>query len=86
MRYYEVVNQAPWSYYISEFKTSLPQRGAAWMPKRGLNIADCEIARCYKLHPKGSIEPIGFTVPRKVTILLLVVGIIASVRRDLPTY
>jgi coronin-1B/1C/6 len=61
------VDEAPWSYFISEFKSSNPQRGVAWMPKRGLNIAECEIARGYKLHPKGSIEPIGFSVPRKVS-------------------
>ena len=37
------------------------------MPKRGLNIGECEIARIYKLTPKGSIEVIYFTVPRKAT-------------------
>ena len=66
IRYYELIDQAPWSYYISEFKTSNPQRSVAWMPKRGCSISECEIARGYKLHPKGAIEPIGFTVPRKV--------------------
>ena len=108
IRYFEIIDEAPFSYFVSEFKTANPQRGVAWLPKRGcrycnrlffyesscshvnnrtflfnycfnlapnvsilpdnitVNIADCEIARAYKLHPKGSIEPIGFTVPRKV--------------------
>jgi len=37
------------------------------MPKRGLNIAGCEIARFYKLLNSGLCEVIPFTVPRKVS-------------------
>lgn len=36
------------------------------MPKRGLNTAQCEIYRFYKLHAtKGLCEPISMIVPRK---------------------
>lgn len=36
------------------------------MPKRGLNIYNCEIFRFYKLHAiKGICEPISMIVPRK---------------------
>jgi coronin-1B/1C/6 len=35
------------------------------MPKRGLNVNSCEIARFYKLHTKGLCEVIPMTVPRK---------------------
>jgi len=34
------------------------------MPRRALNIAECEIARAYKVHG-NSIEPVAFIVPRK---------------------
>jgi len=36
-----------------------------FLPRRALRIADCEIARAYKVHG-SSIEPIAFIVPRKV--------------------
>jgi len=35
------------------------------MPKRGMNISTCEIARFYKLLNSGLCEVISFTVPRK---------------------
>jgi len=42
------------------------QRGLGVMPKRGLNTAQCEIYRFYKLHAtKGLCEPISMIVPRK---------------------
>lgn len=37
----------------------------AFMPKRALNVNECEIARAYKVKT-NIIEPISFTVPRKV--------------------
>jgi coronin-1B/1C/6 len=64
IRYWEVVDEAQYVYPLSEFKTPDPQRGLAFMPKRALNVTDCEIARVYKVHP-DRIEPISFTVPRK---------------------
>lgn len=41
------------------------QLGVAFMPKRALNVNECEIARAYKL-TTNMIEPISFKVPRKV--------------------
>lgn len=36
------------------------------MPKRGLNVSQCEIFRFYKLHTsRGLCEPISMVVPRK---------------------
>lgn len=35
-----------------------------FMPKRGVDVTKCEIARLYKLHDK-KCEPITMTVPRK---------------------
>ncbi|KAJ1511050.1 Coronin-like protein crn1 [Coelomomyces lativittatus] len=51
-------------YLLSEFKSSDPQRGIGFLPKRACRVGDCEIARAYKVHPT-MIEPISFTVPRK---------------------
>lgn len=52
-------------YYLSRFDSNDPQRGFAFMPKLGLNVFACEIARMYKLHNKNWCEVISFTVPRK---------------------
>lgn len=54
-------------YTLSEFGSNVPQRGMAFMPKRALNVNDCEIARAYKVS-NGMVEPISFTVPRKVPV------------------
>ena len=66
IRYFELDNVAPYAYYLSEYKSATPQRGLGWLPKRGVNVAECEVARCYKLTPKGTVEIVSFIVPRKV--------------------
>ncbi|XP_014680724.1 PREDICTED: coronin-2B-like isoform X3 [Priapulus caudatus] len=66
IRYYELVNSAPYIHYLSEYKSSAPQRGLGTMPKRGLDVMRCEVTRFYKLHiVKGIVEPIAMVVPRK---------------------
>jgi len=66
IRYYEVVDQAPWLHYLNQFLSGSPQRGLGFMPKRGCDATQCEIFRFYKLHAtKGMCEPISMIVPRK---------------------
>ncbi|CAL1677671.1 unnamed protein product [Lasius platythorax] len=66
IRYYEIVNEAPWMHYLSQFISGNPQRGLGVMPKRGINTALCEVFRFYKLHAtRGMCEPISMIVPRK---------------------
>ncbi|KAG7443881.1 DUF1900-domain-containing protein [Guyanagaster necrorhizus] len=62
IRYYEYESSS--LYALSEYKSSEPQRGMCFLPRRALNIGECEIARAYKVHA-SSIEPIAFIVPRK---------------------
>ncbi|CAG8485301.1 2863_t:CDS:10 [Paraglomus brasilianum] len=62
IRYYEFENDA--LYFLSTYQSPEPQRGLAFMPKRALNINECEIARAYKVM-SHMIEPISFVVPRK---------------------
>jgi len=64
IRYYEVVDEAPYVHYLSEFKSASPQRGMGWTPKLAVDLNNCEIARMLKL-TATAIEPISFTVPRK---------------------
>jgi len=62
VRYYEY--EADELHYLTEYKSSEPQRGMCWLPRRALNTADCEIARAYKV-TNTLVEPISFIVPRK---------------------
>ncbi|EPQ56212.1 DUF1900-domain-containing protein [Gloeophyllum trabeum ATCC 11539] len=62
IRYYEWESET--LYPLAEHKSNEPQRGMCFLPRRALNVFDCEIARAYKI--SGSyIEPIAFIVPRK---------------------
>lgn len=64
IRYYEVTDEAPYVHYLSMFSGKDSQKGMGYMPKRGLEVNKCEIARFYKLHER-KCEPIIMTVPRK---------------------
>ncbi|XP_063707661.1 coronin-1C-like isoform X3 [Culicoides brevitarsis] len=69
IRYYEVVDEAPYIYYLSQFLSGHPQKALGVLPKRGVNVAQCEVFRFYKLHATGNIcEPISMIVPRKSTL------------------
>jgi hypothetical protein len=62
IRYYEFDHDE--FFYLSEFKSTTPQRGIAFMPKHSLHIRDCEVARAYRL-TNAMVEPVTFVVPRK---------------------
>ncbi|CAH2295093.1 coronin-1C isoform X1 [Pelobates cultripes] len=64
IRYFEITDESPYVHYLSTFVSKEPQRGMGYMPKRGLDVNKCEIARFYKLHER-KCEPIIMTVPRK---------------------
>ena len=61
--YYEHGNDNPFS--LVEYKVSDPQRWMCFVPRRGMNMAECEIARVFEAAAL-SIEAIAFIVPRKV--------------------
>ncbi|NXR89301.1 COR2A protein, partial [Hypocryptadius cinnamomeus] len=66
IRYYEISPKKPYLNYLMEYRSHLPQKGVGMMPKRGLDVAACEIFRFYKLIPtKSLIEPISMIVPRR---------------------
>lgn len=62
IRYYEYESDSLFA--LAEHKSTDPQRGMCFLPRRALSVADCEIARAYKVYG-SSIEPIAFIVPRK---------------------
>jgi coronin-1B/1C/6 len=63
IRYYEFENDK--FEYLSEYKSPEPQRGVAFMPKRGVNTHENEVMRAFKTVNDTYIEPISFIVPRK---------------------
>ena len=66
VRYYEIVDEPPYAFYLNQFISGAPQRGFGALPKRGCETAECEIFRFYKLHAtKDLVEPIAMIVPRK---------------------
>jgi len=67
IRYYEIVDEAPYIYFLTEYKSATPQRGMGWVPKTGVDTSSCEIVRLLKL-TASAVEPISFTVPRKTDI------------------
>lgn len=66
IRYFEVVDKAPYVYFLSQYTSDKPQRGLGMLPKRGVDTASCELVRFYKMHAQKDVcEPISMIVPRK---------------------
>ncbi|PYH96099.1 coronin-like protein crn1 [Aspergillus ellipticus CBS 707.79] len=63
IRYFELENDK--FEYLAEYKSADPQRGIAFMPKRGVNTHDNEVTRAFKTVNDSYIEPISFIVPRR---------------------
>ncbi|ODA79990.1 hypothetical protein RJ55_02948 [Drechmeria coniospora] len=63
IRYFEYENDK--FEFLSEYKSADPQRGIAFVPRRGINVHENEIMRAYKTVNDSYIEPISFTVPRR---------------------
>ncbi|OTB08433.1 hypothetical protein M426DRAFT_71214 [Hypoxylon sp. CI-4A] len=63
IRYFEYENDK--FEFLSEYKSVDPQRGIAFVAKRGVNVHENEIMRAYKTVNDAYIEPISFTVPRR---------------------
>ncbi|XP_059054783.1 coronin-6 [Achroia grisella] len=65
IRYFEVTPEPPFVHYINTFQTPDPQRGIGMMPKRGCDVATCEIDKFYRLNNSGLCQVVSMTVPRK---------------------
>lgn len=64
IRYYELVDDFSQFHFLSEFKSATPLRGGCTLPKRSVNVSDCEVVRFFKVSV-NKVEPISFQVPRK---------------------
>ena len=64
IRFFEMVDEAPWTYPTGEYRSTKAQKGVAVLPKRSNNILSCEVTAFLKLH-NDKVERIGMTIPRK---------------------
>jgi coronin-1B/1C/6 len=63
IRYFEYENDK--FEYLSEYKSADPQRGVAFLPKRGVNMHENEVMRAFKTVNDSYVEPVSFIVPRR---------------------
>jgi coronin-1B/1C/6 len=66
IRYFEYENDK--FEFLSEYKSGDPQRGLAFMPRRGLDVHENEVMRAFKTVNDTYIEPISFVVPRRAEV------------------
>eukprot|EP01096_Ripella_sp_DP13-Kostka_P010029 TRINITY_DN38_c0_g1_i1.p1 TRINITY_DN38_c0_g1~~TRINITY_DN38_c0_g1_i1.p1 ORF type:complete len:450 (-),score=217.46 TRINITY_DN38_c0_g1_i1:73-1422(-) len=64
IRYYEVVDDAPYLHYVADYKSAVPQLGLCLRPKTAVDVSICEVASILKV-ADSYVEPISFQVPRK---------------------
>lgn len=65
IRYYEYANDR--FEYLSQY-TAEPQRGLAFIPKRGVDTHANEVARAYRTVNDSMLEPVSFVVPRRAEV------------------
>ena len=66
IRYFEYENDK--FEFLSQYQSSDPQRGIAFLPKRGVNTHENEVMRAFKTVNDSHIEPISFIVPRRAEV------------------
>ncbi|TKX27364.1 coronin-like protein crn1 [Elsinoe australis] len=66
IRYFEYENDK--FEFLSEYKSVEPQRGIAFVPKRGVDLHENEVMRAYKTVNDAYIEPVSFIVPRRAEV------------------
>ena len=64
VRYFEVVNCDPYFHFIEAFKSTVPQKGFDFLPKRCVDVGVHEIMKGLKLE-STAVQPVSFRVPRK---------------------
>eukprot|EP00438_Fugacium_kawagutii_P000338 Skav202892 [mRNA] locus=scaffold131:9458:10807:- [translate_table: standard] len=64
VRFFEVVNADPYFHFIEAFKSTVPQKGFDFLPKRCVDVGVHEIMKGLKLE-STTVQPVSFRVPRK---------------------
>lgn len=65
IRIFEIADDAPHVFHMTDYKSKNPQSGVAVLPKKVCDVMKCEVLRVLQLAPSGHITPIRFEIPRK---------------------
>lgn len=66
IRYYEFENDK--FEYLSQHSSPDPQRGVAFLPKRGIDTRENEVMRAFRTVNDTFVEPVSFIVPRRAEV------------------
>lgn len=64
VRYYECVDEKPFCFPLSEYRSTEACKGMTFLPKRACDVMKCETAIALKL-TGSTVQPLKFVVPRK---------------------
>ncbi|CAK9086073.1 Coronin-A (Coronin) (p55), partial [Durusdinium trenchii] len=64
IRYFELVDDTPWQFLISDHRASSSTKGLCMLPKRSVDVMHCEVVKMLKL-TSNAVEPLSFICPRK---------------------
>lgn len=64
IRYFEATPEDPYLHFISQFGSTVPQKGFCFLPKRCVDVTKHEVMRGLKIEATA-VQPISFKVPRK---------------------
>jgi len=64
IKYFELTDEEPYLFFLSEFRSTESQKGLCFLPKLACDTSLCEIASCMRLM-KDAVQPVSFQVPRK---------------------
>ncbi|MFH4976226.1 hypothetical protein AB6A40_002935 [Gnathostoma spinigerum] len=66
IRFYELYEESPHISYLNESAGTRALTAVGYLPKRGLDVAQCEIMRLFRVDAEQLvIEPMSFIVPRR---------------------
>ena len=69
---YEVAEEPPYFFPLSNFSAGNIHQALSFLPKRDVHVKDVEFAKALRL-TTNKVEPVSFTVPRvKVSCILMV--------------
>lgn len=64
IRFYEMCDEAPYQFALSEYRSSQAAKGACVLPKRACDVSKCEVVSMLKL-TSNSAQPLSFIIPRR---------------------
>jgi len=63
IKFYEIVDDEPWDFYIGQYGHKNPTKGMAFVPKRACDVMSCEVAKILNL-TNTSVDVVRMTIPR----------------------